>query len=563
MWDNVLTVQTSLHTSPSRALLSLSAILLLSAGCATTSSRPVVQTESGAVQGVLRNGAIEYRGIPFAAQPVRWALPQPPAAWSGVRDATGFGNACPQARRYDLTEASNAEDCLTVNVSTSPDLQAGEKLPVLFWIHGGAYVGGSSNLYRLDRLATRGRMVVVTANYRVGIFGFMPVKGIDADFNGDLGLEDQRYAMRWVQRNIAAFGGDPNNVTMGGESAGGGSVCMHLASPDRVRGLFHKAILQSSGCLQTLPTLAGSLDESDPANPPLWKKIATEVGCDKAFDKVACLRAAPVEEMVSAGQKLGGGLLMPVVGSGTVPVTVATAVKSGNLVKVPILAGSTRDELRLYVAYFKLYAPFITDFSEATLRSAWLPAFYGADSPDPGHPGKTRHESILKEYFPAGGADGASLGSMLSDYQTVVGINDCLGLWTSDAFLPLFPAIFQSEFADPDAPVLGVGIAKGMDPGFALGAVHSSELNYYFPNLSNTSAIDAPDLKPASQGLADQMVGYWAAFMATGSPTAPGLPAWPRYAGGGTGVLVLQPGAVAPSDSYARHRCAFWRGLYP
>jgi para-nitrobenzyl esterase len=215
------------------------------------------------------------------------------------------------------------------------------------------------------------------------------------------------------------------------------------------------------------------------------------------------------------------------------------------------------------VAYFKLFKPFITDFGEATLRSTWLPLFFGADLPDPGHPGKTRHDSILKEYFPAGGADGASLGSLLSDYQPAVGINNCLGLWTSDAFLPWMPAIYQSEFADPDAPVLGVGIAKGMDPGFALGAVHSSELNSYFPNLSNTSAIDGPDLKPASQALADRMVAYWGAFVATGSPAASGLPEWPRYAGGGTGVLLLVPGAVAPYDASTRHRCAFWRGLYP
>ena len=542
---------------------SMFAILLLASACSSfANDRPVVQVESGTVQGVLRNGAFEYRGIPYAAQPVRWAKPQPPASWSGLRDASAFGNSCPQARRFELTEASHAEDCLNLNVSTPPDLRPGEKLPVLFWIHGGAYVGGSSNLYRLDRLATRGRMVVVTANYRVGIFGFMPVKGIDADFNGDLGLEDQRYALRWVQRNIAAFGGDPDNVTLGGESAGGGAVCMHLASPDRVKGLFHKAIIQSAGCLQPLPTLAESLDESNPQKPPLWRKIAADVGCENAFDQIACLRAAPVEKLVAAGDKLAGSLLMPVVGSGTVPVPVATALKTGALTKVPLLAGSTRDELRLYVAYFKLYMPFITDFSEATLRSTWLPIFFGPDTPDPSHPGQTRHESIMKEYFPTGVTDGAALGSMLSDYQPAMGINNCLGLWTSDAFLPVLPAIYQSEFADPDAPVLGVGIAKGMNPGFALGAVHSSELNYYFPKLSNTSAIDAPDLKPASQALADQMVGYWAAFAATGNPAAPGLPAWPRYAGGGTGVLRLQPGDVTPYDAHARHRCSFWQGLY-
>jgi para-nitrobenzyl esterase len=152
---------------------------------------------------------------------------------------------------------------------------------------------------------------------------------------------------------------------------------------------------------------------------------------------------------------------------------------------------------------------------------------------------------------------------MLSDHQEAVGINDCLYLWTSDAFLDWAPAIYQWEFADPDALVLGVGIAKGMDPGFALGAVHSSELNYLFPNLSNTAAIDAPDLPPASEAMADQLVAYWGSFAATGAPAPTGQPPWPRYERGGTKVMRFTPGNVAPYDAHTAHRCAFWKGLFP
>jgi para-nitrobenzyl esterase len=436
---------------------------------------------------------------------------------------------------------------------------------VLVWIHGGAFVGGSGSLYRLDRLATQGRMVVVTANYRAGVLGFLAIPGIDADFNGDLGLEDQRFALRWVQRNIAAFGGDPDNVTLAGESAGGGSICQHLVSPDRVRGLFHKAIVQSAGCLQPMPTLAASIDDTRPEQPPLWKQVAAEVGCGAAADVVACLRAASVDQLLAAQGKLSTGIMAldPIVENGTVPAQAADALRRGAVMRVPLLMGGTRDELRLYVAYSKLFAPFLSDYSEAGLRRDWLPTYYGPEKADPSHPGRTTWESILEEYRVREGMDGAGLGSMLSDDQEAVGINNCLYLRTSDAFLDWTPAIYQWEFADPDALVLGVGIAKGMDPGFALGAVHSSELNSLFPNLSNTAAIDAPDLPPASQAMADQLVAYWGSFAATGAPAPTGHPPWPRYERGGTKVMRFTPGNVAPHDAHAAHRCAFWKGLFP
>ncbi len=546
------------------------AILLLSTACATGSSltRPVVQTDLGAVQGIERNGALEFRGIPYAAPPVgdlRWALPRPATAWPGVRDATAFGNACPQTRRFELTERSTTEDCLSLNVSTPPGIRPGAKLPVLVWIHGGAFVGGAGSLYRLDRLAARGSLVVVSVNYRVGVLGFMAIQGIDADFNGDLGLEDQRHALRWVKRNIAAFGGDPDNITLAGESAGGGSVCMHLISPGRVQGLFHKAIVQSAGCLQPMPTLASSIDDGDPARPPMWKKVAVEVGCGDATDVVACMRAASIDQLLAAQDKHSVGIMAlgPVVENGTVPAQGTEAARTGAVMRVPLLMGGTRDELRLYVAYSRLFAPFLSDYSEAGVRRDWLPTYYGADAPDPATPGRTRYDAIVKEYRVAEGMDGAGLGSMLSDHQEAVGINNCLYLKTSDAFLDWVPAIHQWEFADPDAPVLGVGIARGMDPGFELGAVHSSELNSFFPNLSNTSAIDAPDLAPASQAMADQLVAYWASFAATGAPAPAGLPAWPRYVKGGARVMRFVPGNVAPHDAHAAHRCGFWSGLYP
>lgn len=528
-----------------------------------------IMTDKGAVQGVVRNGAQEFRGIPYAAAPIgklRWALPQPAAPWEGVKDASNFGSACAQQARYSLTQQSLDEDCLTLNVSRPSDWKPGEKLPVLFWIHGGAFVGGSSSLYRLDKLANQGKMVVVSANYRLGAFGFMAHPAFDTATNGGYGLEDQRFAMAWVQRNIAAFGGDPGNVTIAGESSGGGAVCMHLLSPERVPGLFHKAIVQSAGCLQPMPTIQESLTSSS----ALWKQVAQKVGCDTSATadsaaSLACMRGKKVEDILTAQGAASSGVMTfgPIIGNSTVPRSGTDAVKNGNLMKVPLLMGGTRDELRLYAAYAVLFPNSKTPnlpFTKDAVYKFWLPYFYGSDT--------THYDAIYNHYFGTGEGQlglaitGATVGSMASDRAPVVGINNCLYLKTSDAFGKWVPAVYQFEFADKNAPVLGVGIAKGMDPGFELGAVHSSELNYLFPKLSNTTAIDGPDLQPASQLLADQMVAYWAAFARTGAPRVSGLPVWPVYAGGAT-VMLLDTGNIGIYDASTRHQCGFWAPIFP
>lgn len=542
------------------SLLAALALACVHSPATHAGTAPIVTTESGPIIGPLRNGVYEYRGIPYAAPPVgnlRWSAPQPPASWTEVRAADAFGPACAQQRRFDLTEASESEDCLTLNVSVPRSAKPQGRLPVLVWIHGGAFVGGSSRLYRLDKLAREGNLVVVSINYRLGVFGFMPHPAFDAATNGNLGLEDQRYALAWVKRNIAAFGGDPDNVTVGGESAGAGSTCMHLASPEKTKGLFNKAIVMSAGCLQQLPTLQEATQSQDAT----WRKIAKDVNCPTdgtagSAASLACLRSKPVSALLEAQGRASGGIMSfsPTVDSPTVPRSPAAAARNRQLLPVPVMMGGARDELRLYVAYSVLFPPNLRSFDEKTLRAAWLPSFYGADT-------KT-HDAIIAEYVKGKSIDGAAFGSMISDFNPHVGINNCLYLRTADLFAPLLPSLHQFEFTDPNAPVLGVGIAKGMNPGFALGAVHSSALNYWFPRLSNTSAIDAPALAPASQKLADRMVKQWAAFARTGSPAGAGLPAWPRYAGGAT-VMQLDPVRSAPYDAARHHRCGFWDTVYP
>jgi para-nitrobenzyl esterase len=254
-----------------------------------------VMTDKGAVRGIDTGGVRVFKGIPYAAPPVgdlRWALPAEHKRWDGTLDATAFRSGCPQASRYGLTEAGYDEDCLFINVTT-PSATSPQKLPVLVWIYGGAFVGGSTSLYPLAHIATLGHLVVVSMNYRLGALGFMSHPAFDRATDGDYGQSDQRAALRWVQRNIAAFGGDPHNVTIAGESAGAASVCMQMLAPVAAAGLFQKAIVQSAGCVQHLPTI----DESN----RLGLRVAAAVGCSgQSAATLSCMRGKSVKALIDA-----------------------------------------------------------------------------------------------------------------------------------------------------------------------------------------------------------------------------------------------------------------------
>jgi para-nitrobenzyl esterase len=217
---------------------------------------------------------------------------------------------------------------------------------VLLWIHGGAFVGGAASLYRLDRLARDADAVVVSINYRLGVFGFMAPPAAATGAGHVLGLEDQRLAMRWVKDNVAAFGGDPENITLAGESAGAASVCMHLLAPEQTRGLFHRAIIQSAACGTPLRTLAEA--EAFAA------KVAAQAGCADPTNALACLNAVEPQRLIAAGSKAASGELMafaPYTGTATVPHMSLDALQAGAFARVPVLNGFTRDEMRLYVGY--------------------------------------------------------------------------------------------------------------------------------------------------------------------------------------------------------------------
>jgi carboxylesterase type B len=305
----------------------------------------VVPTDTGVVRGSSADGMRQFLGIPYAAPPVgelRWQPPQPAQRWQGVRDATQFANHCPQPPT-PFGVASVTEDCLYLNVYTPEGKRRGWWRPVMVWFHGGALFLGESDDYGPARLVDEG-VVVVTVNYRLGILGFLAHPALSAESSyggsGNYGIMDQQAALRWVRRNISRFGGDPHNVTIFGESAGGLSVHTHLASPES-NGLFHRAIIQSG---------AYALDQ-----PPLeiaelgGTAFAAATGCGD--QSAGCLRSLTVEEIL-ANQSSAG--FIPNLDGRVLQQTIRRALASGEFNRVPVMQGTTHDEWRLFVALDEL-----------------------------------------------------------------------------------------------------------------------------------------------------------------------------------------------------------------
>lgn len=549
-------------------LLTLSMFSLTS--LASEAPNPI-DVDTGRLQGQIRKASsgqnvIEYRGIPYAQNPtgsLRWSLPKPAVAWNGTLDASQFGPACPQVSRFNLTDSSIEEDCLSLNISTPADLKPGEKLPVLFWIHGGAFVGGSSNLYRLDKLASEGRMVVVSANYRLGFLGFVPLPGLAKEaVNGNFGIEDQREALRWIQRNISSFGGDKNNVTVSGESAGGASVCMHLSSPDQVKGLFHKAMIVSAGCLAPIKTVPEAIHA-------IGKVITKDLGCPEDSD-LTCLRSKSVAEILKAQTKFADenptdlAIYAPTPGTAshpnaTIPTSISDALNrtnGGKFTTVPLIMGGMQKELLLYVGYWWQDAlggkggPLVDN---QTINNLWLKNLYGQNA-----------KAVADKYgFDNPKVGAQKLGEVLSDFNPLIGINNCLYYRTADKIIAYPDAVpsYLFEFADPNALVKGVGIMPPY-PDFPLGPVHSSIINYWFPNYSNNKKINAPNLEPKSQELADLMVQHLSAFVATGQPKIDAKTPWLAYKNS-QNVFKFAPGSVGQFDGGQAHQCDWWKSIYP
>jgi para-nitrobenzyl esterase len=493
---------------------------------AASPSGPVAGTTNGAVRGLAIGGVKEFLGIPYAAPPVgvlRWQPPQPPASWSGVRDAMQFAPHCPQLAT-PFGQASTSENCLFINVFTPSHRRVGSHFPVMVWIHGGALVTGESNDYDPTALVQHG-VTVVTINYRLGALGFLAHPAL-ADANGqsgDYGLMDQQAALHWVQRNIASFGGNPDNVTIFGESAGGLSTLSQVASPQAM-GLFDTAIVESGSYNLTQVSLARAETAGE--------AFATEAGC--ASQTAACLRSLPVSTIL-ANQNAAG--YTPNINSEVLPETLGTAFATGNFNRVPIINGTNRDEWRLFVALSELGGNPVTAANYQSMISSTLGVPSAAAA------------VIAAEYpvtaFPS---PSVALGAVGTD-----AIFACPAL-TIDQSVSQFVPTFAYEFNDENAP------EPFLPPvSFPYGAAHASEIQYL---MGLPAAAFPTQLSALQQQLATIMKVYWTNFASRGLPSSFGSPFWPTFNNlTQTMQSLVPPAPQAETDFANTHKCAFWTAL--
>ena len=463
-----------------------------------------------------------FLGIPYAGAPVgplRWRPPAPAPVWLTPRDATRPGPACPQPQEGFLRVTS--EDCLTLNLWAPPSPQQA-KLPVIVWIHGGAFYQGSGGDDFNDgaRLAAGAGVVVVTVNYRLGALGFMSHRELARELgraaSPSFGLLDQRAALHWVRRNIAAFGGDPDRVTLAGQSAGAWSTCTHLASPGS-RGLFSRAIMESGACSDALyfdPRAAETQGDA----------LATAVGCTGA-GALACLRAKSADAVIAALPIKRGLILHPGVWWGPVIDGVEltrvpfAALSAGDHARVPLLIGWNRDEGTLHVLPFDTVGDAdVADFVTAS---------FGAPAVAP----------VTARYRRA------SPKQTLSDVVT-------------DGIFACGARRVARALAAQNIPVFHYKLTHALDHPRAnrLGPTHSIELFLLWSNPGGEIGLSDRE-RPLSRA----MMEAWGRFAAAGDPGSPALP-WPRYSPDREEYLEL---GLAPSVRMrpAGDVCAFWDGI--
>jgi para-nitrobenzyl esterase len=494
-----------------------------------------VRVESGEVQGVVDDGVAAFKGIPYASPPVgnlRWRPPQPAARWTSARRAAEFGADCMQGR-FGPPPAAGApappaasEDCLFLNVWRPASVVSGAKLPVMVWIHGGGFTGGtgSSSMTSGVQFAKEG-VVLVSLNYRLGRFGFFAFPALGREHaeetKGNYAYMDQIAALQWVKRNVAAFGGDPNNVTIFGFSAGGVSVHSLLASP-MARGLFHKAIAESGGSRDSVLTARPMREDGVDPNYPVSAEtvginFARSMGIEGTNEAaLASLRALSAEQVLRGALAPSGANApsietTPILDGKLITETAETAYKARRQPRVPLLLGSNS-------------ADTAGNRIKATTKEQ-LFARYGEWS-----------ARAKAAYDPDGSAD---LAEMVAK--------------ANDDFGQAEPARFAADaFAANGSPVHLYRfsyVQSAMRERLRAGTPHGGEIGFVFDTLS-TGRGGPPT--PEDQAVARMAHSYWVNFARTGDPNGPGLPAWPRHEAGKDLIFDFRPDGSAGGGPDAR-----------
>ena len=476
------------------------ALLVLSV--APVRAQVQVKVDGGVLEGTTTpDGRVRtFLGVPFAAPPVgefRWQPPQPVAPWRGVRKATAFGARCMQGPIYGdmIFRDEPGEDCLYLNVWAPKDAR---RLPVMFWIHGGGFQAGSASEPRQDggQLARKG-VIVVGANHRLGVFGFFShpelTKESSRHASGNYGLQDQIATLQWIRKNIEAFGGDPDNVTIFGESAGSLSVSALMASP-LAQGLFHRAIGESGaffneGLLGPKPLQASET---------LGRQFAEKLGAST----LAELRQKPAADVLAVALK--SPWFSPNIDGAVLPADVPSIYAAGKQAHVPLLAGWNADEVRAGIVLGKpvTVASYTADVKQR----------YGDQA-----------EALLKLYPASTDAEALeSAASLASDQFMGAATWRWIQAHQATGGSPVYRYQFDRKI--PVAP----GTMVGGKPATArdIGARHAGEIEYVFGTLDSVRKVT---WEPADRALSEQMMGYWTNFARSGDPNGAGLPKWPRY----------------------------------
>ena len=468
---------------------------------AATAETLVVNTGAGALRGTREDGVAVFRGVPYAAPPVgglRFQPPQPVPAWSGERDATRDGPIAPQGRSrlahiMGDFERPQSEDCLTLNIWTpAPDTK---KRPVMVWIHGGAFSSGAGSLawYSGEKFAADGDIVAVSINYRLGALGFLCLPGVSG---GNLGLLDQVAALRFVRDNIAAFGGDPDNVTVVGQSAGAASIAI-LMTMREAQGLFRRAILQST----PFGRMSRTLEDAH----RIGRRLLEVLGLKP--DEAGTLKTLPAAKFVAAQGEVARlekkfadaqAPFWPVIDGKVFPGDVGPALAAGAGAGIETMIGTTREEMAAFYCI------------DQEIANADAAAVEGVFAAVLGSEHRTHYDEIAR--MRAAHTNAALLGDLMSDAMFRIG-SLRFAEWRAGQGRPAY--VFQFDWQSP--------------AGFE--ACHCIEIPFMFNNFRHWT--DTPMLRGArpeeTEGLAQAMHGAWTAFIRTGKPDHPRMPAWPPY----------------------------------
>jgi para-nitrobenzyl esterase len=500
-----------------------------------------VPTKTGQVSGMndTDSKTCVWRGIPYAAAPIgdlRWKAPAPAKPWSGVREASHWGARCMQSGIMELVNfdpsKKMSEDCLFLNIwrpnpATSGTGRGTGKLPVMFWIHGGGYYGGTGNteMYWGDRMAAAGDVVVVTINYRLNIFGFLALPALQQEdpnhSTGNYAMLDMIAALKWVHDNISSFGGDPNNVTIFGESAGGAAVYTLLATP-LAKGLFSRAIMESGGTKDSAP-----LEDAFKQMPAVVEKS----GC-KA-DDLACLRKLPAKKVLELIASQGmGARYVPHNDGYFLTAKPIEIVRIGKFNNVPFIGGSNLNETDVIMSRdsdLKKAKP--SQYQEMMIKK-----FSATDQ---------EAETIAKMY-PLSQYDNKPINAY-KRIGTESGMG-CTGILGAEAVAKFQKDVFVYRFDYHD-----------IYWGKSIGAVHSLEMPFVFDTLDRRpeSLLLKAKNEKVMEGISHTMQGYWVNFAKTGNPNGPGLPQWPVFKTDSPEVQVMDV-KVRPEAADNQARCEFW-----